>query len=283
MASAGKICITTARTWNVLDCGKFNSINEIEVAMPQNIFERYRQDYSFNEHLIDKVMEWEKIKLINDQVDRQITYVEKEQKDPYVCYDVSEKLKLGKVYNYSNGDRWLRKPPIPPSYRLMKDCNTISENEVYEFYGLKQFHRGIMVNISPAWKGKKQQASQLISLFDAVFTKDCNRFSKMKYAIEDGENGDFIHAHAVFEFDPRTLKSSMKAHKKGNLINEFRKIWDKQGNIGLLQGKFAIHTTMINHEDILRDKLNYLDEEKKPISHQNKCGVGFPIVYNVGF
>lgn len=154
---------------------------------------------------------------------------------------------------------------------------------IREYLGIIPFVPSIMINISPDWKGKqcdKYARVKTIPLFKKVietYLNTCKRYQKWKYCIESGSNDDFIHCHIVAQYNKDILKSVETHVRKGNHLQEIRKIWDKtmpQGKKGILKGKFAIQSTIIRTSEMEKDKLDYLQEENKPEGHTNKVDLG---------
>lgn len=148
------------------------------------------------------------------------------------------------------------------------------KKSLYGFLGLIPFNPCVMINISPNWKGKidpKDEHWQAL-LADTIqnYLRSCNRYTKWRYCLECGGDGDFLHAHIVAEINPDVSKSVMTHINKGNhkyeLIKAFKKL---KGDEGLLKGKFAIQRILINNEDMRNDKLSYLEEKNKPDGHTN--------------
>jgi len=149
--------------------------------------------------------------------------------------------------------------------------------------GKKPFMPCIMINISPDWKGKtitKLMIKQMKHTLD-TYLKNCNRYSRWKYVLECGSNGDFLHSHCVAEINKDFEKSVLTHLAKRNNHQEIKKIWDKKGNQGLLKGKFSIQSVILRNETLRDDKLEYLIEEKKPEGHKNAKKLNH--LYNVGF
>lgn len=160
---------------------------------------------------------------------------------------------------------------------------------IAKFMNVEPFRTAVMINISPNWKGKfdiKSPAGKLcIKRFKASiedYLSTCNRYSKWKFVIESGGDGDFLHAHIVAQINPQIEKSVLTHLNKGNHKIELMKFWDKnfkssptylsgikKGSEGVLKGKFAVQRILIRKEEILKDKLDYLIEENKPEGHKN--------------
>ena len=180
---------------------------------------------------------------------------------------------------------------IEKSYNLF--VKTASEDEIYSYLDRIPFYPCVMINISPAWKGDdviigdKRTAFRLHGMRKVIerYLNSCNRYSKWKYCIECGGNGDHLHAHIVAEIDPRSYKSTMTHINNGQHAASIRKYWDnkEERNLpnGLLKGKYAIHRTIIRNEEMRNDKLNYLHEEHKPEGHKNRFNL--EIVESSGF
>lgn len=151
------------------------------------------------------------------------------------------------------------------------------------FMGKTPFVPCMMFNISPNWKGKpinNIMIKQMKHTLD-TYLASCNRYSKWKYVLECGGNGDFLHAHCVAEINTDVEKSVWTHIKKGNHNQEIRKIWDKKGFPGYLKGKYSIQSTILRTETLRDDKLEYLIEELKPEGHKNAKKLNH--LYNVGF
>ena len=164
-------------------------------------------------------------------------------------------------------------------FRHLKKPYDMTIEDLYKYYEIIPYKPCWMLNISPDWKSQmlkgKIDTEDKIKLFREVmrdFYDDANRFTKMKYVLEGGKEGNFLHCHAVFELNDK--KPNNISHlKKGNFLKSFRTIWDRhsrgtkwEGKVG---SKYALQTTYLTSIEMLNDKMDYLIEEKKPISHQN--------------
>ena len=168
--------------------------------------------------------------------------------------------------------------PAPAMHKL----SPAWKKRIAEYMDVIPFIPCVMFNISPAWKGefgKKDLTDKLmIKNFCKVIDSYLNesfqqkkRYTKFKYCLECGSDGNFLHAHIVAEINPK-IDKSVKSHiNKGNHKQQLNKYWNKvfKGHQGLLKGKFAIQRNLINTEEILKDKLDYLLEENKEEGHQN--------------
>lgn len=150
--------------------------------------------------------------------------------------------------------------------------------------GEEPFRPAVMINISPNWKGMYGQEEwkskgmekgfkQVIESYLSEEFQNNKRYTKWKYCLECGSEGDFLHAHIVAEINPK-IEASMKTHiNKGNHTQQLRKLWNKneklKGYEGALKGKYSIQRVMINHNEILKDKLKYLKEKNKEEGHRN--------------
>ena len=166
-----------------------------------------------------------------------------------------------------------------------------SYKRIGDFMGIIPFSPCVMINISPAWKGKfgkdKLTDKLMIKKFQLVIEKylhAAHRYSKWKYVLECGSEGNHLHAHIVAEINPKTEKSAITHLNKGNHAVDLRKIWNKnmpKGNEGYLKGKFAVQRIILRNEELKDDKLKYLIEEEKPEGHKNLRDLG--ILVNSGF
>lgn len=186
-------------------------------------------------------------------------------------------LFLNKYYYQSPlTDCWLMETEWSRKYdedeELIQEIFT--KKEMCEHLGVIPFNPCVMINISPNWKGKvdpKDEGYQgLLATTIQTYFNACNRYSKYRYCIECGGEGNFLHAHIVAEINPDLHKSVMTHINKGNHKYELIKAWKKlKGDEGLLKGKFAIQRILINNENMRDDKLAYLEEKNKPDGHQN--------------
>ena len=127
------------------------------------------------------------------------------------------------MVNISYKKRYLR------SYDIFVRIAT--EEEIYNYLDRIPFFPCVMINISPAWKGDdviigdKRTAFRLHGMRKVIerYLNSCNRYSKWKYCIECGGNGDHLHAHIVAEIDPRTYKSTMTHINNGQHAASIRR------------------------------------------------------------
>lgn len=162
---------------------------------------------------------------------------------------------------------------------------------IYRFLGRIPYNPSVMINISPNWKGHYGQDpfndEMMTERFQEVidkYLKASNRYSKYKYVLECGGDGDHLHAHIVAEIREGMYKSVMTHINKGNHAVELRKIWDKampKGKQGLIKGKHSVQRIILRNELLRNDKLDYLIEEKKPEGHKN--AEDLEILVSVGF
>jgi len=178
-----------------------------------------------------------------------------------------------------------------------KDPSKLSltvKNKIAEKLGYIPFIPCVMFNISPAWKGQFGKDQLTDKLMIKNFSKVLNsyltetisgekRYTKYRYCLESGSEGNFLHAHIVAEINPKISKSVKTHIMKGNHSQQLKKYWDKtfQGHQGYLKGKFAIQRNLINTEEILIDKLKYLEENNKEVGHKNLTDLN--ILVNEGF
>ena len=146
--------------------------------------------------------------------------------------------------------------------------------ELYEYNGVRDV-RGYMINISPKWPEKYHLGKYKVKLEEAIlkFAKS-GKWKEFHYVIENGKNGDHLHAHCVcIPTDPKLVKSYIA---KGNHYQWFKREFDNTNNkypvgfVGCLKGKHSIQIVSVNNHQIYEDKLKYLQEETKPEDHQNK-------------
>lgn len=189
--------------------------------------------------------------------------------------------------------KWIEADDIllhPENAKRMKDDILNDPNlkkSLFDYFGIIPFNPCVMINISPNWKGlmdlRTKESKWHKWLLDKTITdylNACNRYSKYRYCIECGGEGDFLHAHIVAEINP-DLAKSVKTHiNKGNHKYEIEKMWKKnlrecktlkgvKGIEGFLKGKFAVQRILLNNIELRDDKLSYLVEANKPEGHTN--------------
>ena len=186
--------------------------------------------------------------------------------------------------------RWLKSSKLERQDQLEFLADPNYKRKLYKYLELIPFNPCVMINISPAWKDmidpRNENAQALLANAIQTYFNSCNRYSKYRYALECGGEGNFLHAHIVAEINP-DLNKSVKTHiNKGNHKYELMKHWDKilmdlpldyetfksgkeKGSEGLLKGKYSIQRIMLNTEEIRNDKLKYLVEANKPDGHKN--------------
>lgn len=170
-------------------------------------------------------------------------------------------------------------------FQFMKKPWDMTKTDLYKYYNIIPYKPCWMLNISPNWKQErllndsKAFTDKKIAFVRRVmrfFTDDAQRFTRVRYVMEGGKEGNFLHIHAVFELNDK--KPNNISHlKKGNFLKSFRTIWDRCAVSekhssqweGLVGSKYALQTTYLTSQEMLNDKLDYLIEAKKPISHQN--------------
>ena len=224
-----------------------------------------------------------------EQIDKLVRLSQREfiKKEPIWDSDEEDYIEGGEGYNPDYNPRpnaavkkWIVADDIQMNKMIGKDMKSkilADENlkkSLYGFFNIIPFNPCVMINISPNWKGKidpKDEAYQAL-LADTIQTyfNACNRYTKYRYCIECGGEGNFLHAHIVAEINPDLHKSVMTHINKGNHKYELIKAWKKlKGDEGLLKGKFAIQRILINNQNMRDDKLAYLEEKNKPDGHKN--------------
>lgn len=157
--------------------------------------------------------------------------------------------------------------------------------QLYEYNGVKDV-RGWMLNISPCWKnapaplneGKTRMKVYAEFFRTAIekFARQGNNWEEFHYVLEVGKEGTHLHAHCVM-IPKKEKEKKMRAYiKKGNHNNWFRREFENRNNHypkgfeGCVKGRHAIQIVQINTHELYKEKLDYLQEEKKPEDHQNK-------------
>lgn len=254
-------------------------------TMPKrNLFKEYEDEYLHNRIKIDKSLESLAIKRRNESIKKMIKNLENDKKTcPYKIFNEIEKLwkSLEPV------------PSVPSGIKDMKSPEDMSKVDLHRYFGLEIFHDCIMLNISPNWKGECSLLEhrcriEFLKIILDKFFNDANRFTKYKYVIECGKDGNHTHAHAVFEINPNMSKSVNTWLAKANHSRDLRAIWKKCSDEisegaegayeGVLNSKHSIQKIILRTRKLRDDKLDYLIEECKPLSHQNATHEYYPVL-----
>jgi hypothetical protein len=277
--------------YKILDEGmlKYYYNNICNTIKMDTYISQYQDEYYWNEALLEPVREYrEKINEIRI-LENQVKHIEDVyEQDPYHERIGSLKMAIAK----------LNKQMSNKQYKVMKSPEEITKKEVYDYYGIIPYMPSVMINVSPAWKGKEidKEMMKFFKIFMCDVFKDCDRFKDMKYVLECGFGGDLLHCHAVATINPKALKAVKSQINKGNLHRSIRKLWDFRSREGLeggegmwkefenlLKNRHSIQIQILNKKNIKNDKLNYLIEENKPPSHKNKPHEWLPFSMSYGF
>lgn len=149
-----------------------------------------------------------------------------------------------------------------------------------KYFNVKPFEPWVMLNISPAWAGKKierQNICKLINSFKRYMKEEW--YSEWYYTAESGGNGDHLHLHAVCKLNTNKNVKSCRTHISKNWKRQFVKHAKLEGLEGFIkpQGLQSILIQGESGNDILKDKLEYLIESKKPVGHENKALKALPL------
>jgi hypothetical protein len=261
---------------------KYMSINYVDYSQmnqARDLRERYMYEYERYMHKKEeydmKCKAYNEIVRYNKEVD-QWQRIENETGNYYARY---EAYPIGKAPCHK---KILPCIPCKPEY-----MESPEEIDLYEYYGEEKFTKAWMLNVSPNWKGCVI-TREMIEFFEGVideFYENCNRFTKMKYVLENGHGKDHLHAHIVFTLNTKK-PGYMTSIKKGNILNEWRNCWNRLADnnpsledltiddewidcIDLCKHRSALNTCLLTSKGMYRDKIDYLDEELKPTSHKN--------------
>lgn len=140
------------------------------------------------------------------------------------------------------------------------------------YYKIIPFIPSVMINISPDWSVlEKRTNNQKTTILKGIINKYILEgwYQKWSYVIENGGQGDHIHAHFVGELNKERQKSTESHLARGNHTKQLQKYSKKlKGCGGLIKG-VSVQRCMLRTETLVKDKLDYLIEEKKPEGHKN--------------
>ena len=146
---------------------------------------------------------------------------------------------------------------------------------IVDYLGVIPFTPSVMINISPDWKCVKDKMTdtrKIKILTDIVekYMAEGQRYDYYSYVIENGSNGDHIHAHIVAHINPKIGKSVNTHLAKGNHTQQLKKLANKlKGMEGIIKGP-GVQKIFLRNEELVKDKLDYLIEDLKPEGHKNK-------------
>lgn len=157
-----------------------------------------------------------------------------------------------------------------------KDCVTKfwTKQEILDYMKIIPFTPSVMINISPNWNGKgidRRTNKCKITILKGIIDKYMKEgwYDKWNYVIECGSEGNHIHAHIVAHMNPQRLKSTESHLRRGNHTRQLMKYANKvEGMAGMIEG-VSVQKTILRTEELVKDKLDYLIEEKKPEGHKN--------------
>jgi len=150
--------------------------------------------------------------------------------------------------------------------------------EMCDYMNVKKFVPAVMINISPDWSKATKIQHSLIAQ-KAILTKviesylselcgGCPRYTRASYIIECGGQGGHVHAHIVAHMNPQILKSVETHIRKNKMSDQLMKYPKEGGFRGIIQ-RPGISRTLLRTQELIDDKLLYLQEEHKPEGHKN--------------
>lgn len=245
----------------------------------RDLYRDYEEIYLHNRTLIERALEALTIQRRNDSIHKLIKKLGDDKTTcPYKIFNEIEKLRnsLETV------------PSVPSNIQDMRAPEDMTNIDLHRYFGVEIFNDCIMWNVSPNWKGDCSSMEhrcriEFLKLVIDKFFHDCNRFTKHKFVIECGKDGNHTHAHCVFELNPK-MKKQNETWMKSNIGRDFRTIWKKinegieGGYEGMVDSCHALQKIILRKDYLRDDKLDYLIEENKPLSHQNANHEYYPVL-----
>lgn len=239
----------------ILDGGKLKFVAEvIEMKKPHYVYEFENEIRQMN-HL------WNQKRVCGDDVQELIRFGHEHTRQliayENICKEWDEKYEDNEIIKYYLG----------------VECDFTSKYEfdkIAKYYNIEPFVPQVMINISPNWNGKiiTGKINKLKKLIN-LYLKE-GWFDRWSYVIENGSEGKHIHAHIVARMNPQRLKSVESHLRKNNHTRQLQKYASKiEGMEGLIEG-VSVQRILLRTETLVKDKLDYLIEEKKPVGHKNK-------------
>lgn len=197
-----------------------------------------------------------------------------------VCTSLTDEPSDGVEKRAWTVERWEEYDGMPLAVSYPYTC--MERQELYDVLGYEEFVPHIMLNISPNWSACQPfdwssfegaielQIKALRDLMDKVV--QMKFWSDWSYVIERGGNPQrpHVHVHAVLKMNKDCIKSCRSYVKNNsNLKRDVRKLWAMEGCEKALDAGPAIQVKSLNNDELVKDKKDYLIEEKKPLAHRN--------------
>lgn len=142
---------------------------------------------------------------------------------------------------------------------------------LYNYYNIEEYIPHVMINISPKWDKKNLDMEKcylsLMNIFKNYMKEEW--YDEWYYTIESGGSGDHPHLHAVCRFNKNKGIKSCYTHVSKNWKRQILKYAKVEGLEGVIL-KPGLQSVLINSEELLPEKMDYLREDKKPVGHENK-------------
>ncbi len=246
----------------ILDSGELKFVAEIQMSSKESSYLLF-QETKFKTRNITK---WIDDRMVKDVIEN----------DKYV--EMTERIKWAdsKVIEYTREWDWINWPKGPDMNKMDGRFEVWcgGKETLYKYLGIIPFVPSVMINISPDWNGegiKRSDKIKIVILSNIVenYLKE-GWYSKASYVIENGGEGDLIHAHIVAEFSPLRIKSTNTHLAKGNHTIQLKKYAKKvKGMAGIIKGP-GVQKVFLRTKVLVDDKLDYLIEDMKPEGHKNK-------------
>ena len=261
--------------------------NNFEI-LDENIFKKisiknYNMENKFNyEHLCrvknsrtshiknkfdENTLEWEWIDVHNDDY---------EEAPAMIKYGFKKMSELDENMMNYNRDA-IKKWTMTREARQKRFIEYVgNEQIVLDYLGIIPFTPSVMINISPNWgQDCTLTNAQRIIKLEIMIKKYFEQgfYDKLSYVIENGSQGDHIHAHLVCHYNPDCLKKTQGHIRKCNFKNSLMTIAKGIKGMEKVICRKSFQSTILNCQQLVDDKLDYLIEEKKPIGHKNKSVV----------
>lgn len=150
-----------------------------------------------------------------------------------------------------------------------------NHQEILDYMKIIPFTPSVMINISPDWNcsdlARDRPESAKIHILKGIIDNYMKEgwYDYWKYVIECGSEGNHIHAHIVAHMNPQRLKSVETHLRKGRHTPQLIKYGNHlKGMRGIIKG-VSVQKVFLRTEELVKDKLDYLLEEKKPEGHKN--------------
>ena len=246
--------------YKILDCGTKKSVPKPNMPKAKDL---HNLCWKRGQRTLSKKV-WDG----QNMTDQEYTNEEYQEPPPRIKYAME------KYREYYIEWDWINYPKGPQKMDQKFTC-WATEEAIYDYLGWKPFEPWVMLNISPNWAGTKISRGNICKLkrtFESYMKEEW--YSEWIYVLEAGGSGDHLHLHALCKMNKdkniKSVRTHISKHWKRQVMKHAKNQGGGFGGLITTQGQQACVIQGEMGEQILKDKMDYLVEDKKPIGHKNK-------------